>query len=233
MVKKIIVDVSGIYDQNVNKGVYINEITFYDETNEIIPYEIGEVVSRADSYSKPAYWDYSDTLDKNNLNDGNTTFSNANVTYLGMRVDSDFTRFVLSPQKDISRLTVFLGGDTYKRTPKKIEFYACQNYTNKNLKDRDNSGLSLIASVSTTAPLATATAFERIAEYANDPVTKYLFSKSNIAYTIENGTLKSLGTITTANASTLFESGVEAITKEHCVLVGQQLGKAKIMRMSV
>lgn len=62
---------------------------------------------------------------------------------------------------------------------------------------------------------------------------RYLFSQNNTAYTIENGTLKSLGTITTANASTLFASGVEAVTKEHCVLVGQQLGKAKIMRMSV
>lgn len=61
----------------------------------------------------------------------------------------------------------------------------------------------------------------------------YLFSQNNTAYTVENGTLKSLGTITTANASTLFTSGVEAITKEHCVLVGQQLGKAKIMRMLV
>ena len=63
--------------------------------------------------------------------------------------------------------------------------------------------------------------------------TKYLFSQNNTAYTIENGALKSLGTITTANASTLFKSGVEAITKEHCILVGQQLGKAKIMRMLV
>lgn len=62
---------------------------------------------------------------------------------------------------------------------------------------------------------------------------RYLFSKSNTAYTIENGTLKSLGTITTTNASTLFKSGVEAIMKEHCLLVGQQLGKAKIMRMLV
>lgn len=62
---------------------------------------------------------------------------------------------------------------------------------------------------------------------------KYLFSKSNTAYTIENNTLKPLGTITTANASTLFKSGVEAITKEHCILVGQQLGKAKILRMTV
>ena len=65
------------------------------------------------------------------------------------------------------------------------------------------------------------------------PSSHYLFSKSNTAYTIENGTLKSLGTITTANASTLFKSGVEAITKEHCILVGQQVGKAKIMRMFV
>lgn len=64
-------------------------------------------------------------------------------------------------------------------------------------------------------------------------IKKYLFSKSNTAYTIENGTLKSLGTITTANASTLFKNGVEAITKEHCALVGQQLGKAKVMRMLV
>lgn len=61
----------------------------------------------------------------------------------------------------------------------------------------------------------------------------YLFSQNNTAYTIENGTLKSLGTITTANASTLFASGVEAITKEHCVLVGQQLGKAKIIKMEI
>lgn len=72
-----------------------------------------------------------------------------------------------------------------------------------------------------------------ILNFISSLVFSYLFSKSNTAYTVENGTLKSLGTITTANASTLFKSGVEAITKEHCVLVGQQLGKAKIMRMLV
>lgn len=63
--------------------------------------------------------------------------------------------------------------------------------------------------------------------------TRYLFALKNNAYTIASGVLKELGTITTTNASTLFRSGVEAITKEHCVLAGQQLGKAKIMRMLV
>lgn len=62
---------------------------------------------------------------------------------------------------------------------------------------------------------------------------RYLFAVENNAYTITNGILQNLGTITTANASTLFASGIEAITKEHCVLVGQQLGKAKVMRMLV
>lgn len=64
-------------------------------------------------------------------------------------------------------------------------------------------------------------------------VTRYLISKNNIAYTIENSTLKSLGAITTTNAATLFTSGLETITKEDCILVGQQLGKSKIIKMDV
>lgn len=64
-------------------------------------------------------------------------------------------------------------------------------------------------------------------------VLMYLFALQNNAYTIANGIMQDLGTITTTNTKNLFKSGLETITKEDCILVGQQLGKAKIIKMSV
>ena len=110
---------------------------------------------------------------------------------------------------------------------------ACGYYHTIAIDDLNNSfgiGRSVEGQIGISRDGTTPT---QITKFISSLISMYLFTTQNNAYTIENGTLKSLGTITTANASTLFKSGVETITKEHCTLVGQQLGKAKIMRMLV
>lgn len=228
--------------ESYSSDALIAELAFYGASSEPIYYNLSNTLVYDDSGKGiPIYWN-STFWDKSKLKDGRKILGSDSASCLmndgeGGVTTPTFTRFLVDFGKyvELDSCAIWVGssGNFQGRQPKKVNVYKSDLSLSEASKffteERIMEDLELVGAVEN--PLYTKITEVKIEFYKKQ--NKYLFSQNNTAYTIENNTLKSLGTITTANASTLFKSGVEAITKEHCVLAGQQLGKAKIMRMSV
>jgi len=156
-----------VYDHIVGDSGVLNEISIFDKNGKKINYSIIENEAYDSQQNNvPYYWiGNKNDWHYSNLYDGQIDYSGPNTcifTYSSGANKEKFARFIidLGEEKEISRISVCIG-NSGNRMPKEVSAYFIDNYTNKtyekNVKQRNNEGLTLIKTIEFTETITTPT----------------------------------------------------------------------------
>ena len=177
----LLVEVNGYLNSN---GALINELSVYDEYNENINYNVlSELEYDSATKGKSKYWEDSRQYwHYININDGDTSYtSNTNgaknctlFLYNGSSNPNttEYARFIvdLGSEVNIKQLEIWTGG-VEGRIPAKISIYKVRDFVDgigenttysKNVIQKNDEGLELIATKSFATDISVATKFDMI-----------------------------------------------------------------------
>ncbi len=162
-----------VYDHFANNGTVITELEFYNQSGQMLTYDIPKVYDVTRS-GAPYYWT-SSVWSKTRLYDGKKTYtSNSNggststiFNYSSTAGAGKWTRAVIDfgSIQNLNDIKIWLGGPE-GRTPKEVNFFVSKEENidtiyNTNIKVRDNKNLVQVTDFTMSSDVKPVTMFER------------------------------------------------------------------------